>query len=277
MAFGLWGILPVYWKALAHLGSDLALAHRVVWTLLMVLPLLAYTGELRSVMQAMKNPQVLRTHALAAALLGVNWGVFVWAAQHGRIVECSVGYFINPLLNVLIGTQLLGERLNALQKASISCATAGVLLRVAGQSSGLWIALSLALSFASYGLVRRQSSLGALSGLAVESVIGFPFALGYLVWSQQQGHPLWGTGSTQDLLLILGLGAITAVPLLGFAHAARKLPFSLLGLLQFLAPTGQFLLGMLVYGESQSPLAIASLCLIWLGVLLFCVELARRR
>ncbi len=277
IAFGLWGVLPVYWKQIGHLGSDVALAQRVVWTMATVLPLLILRGEWAAFMKSVREPKLLRAHAWSAFLLAINWGVFVWAAQHGRIIDCSLGYFINPLLNVLIGSRLFGERLSWLQKLSIASAACGVVTQLVLVGRFPWIGLLLAVSFALYGLARRRSPLGSLPGLGVETLVGIPIAVAYLAWSQQSGVSIWGTASTRDLLLIIGLGIITTIPLLGFAHAARQLPFALLGVLQFLAPTGQFLVGALVYHEPVSAAALVSFGLIWTGVVLFCGDLWSKR
>ena len=275
-AFGLWGVLPIYWKAIAHIGSDLAVAHRVVWTLVTVLPMLLWRGEFRAWLASLRQARIVGVHLWAALLLGVNWSTFVWAAHHGRIVECSLGYFLNPMLNVLIGFVFLGERVNRLQMASIILAGAGVTIQVALIGHLPWIALVLAFSMAFYGLARRQSPEGALSGLATETLVTLPLAAAYLMWMQSKAVPLFGPARTSDIALLLGLGIITAIPLLGFAHAARKLPFAILGLLQFLAPTGQFLTGAVLYHEPVSHAALFSFALIWAAVGVFCWDLWRR-
>ena len=275
-AFGLWGVLPVYWKTIAHIGSDLAVAHRVVWTLVTVLPMLLWRGEFRAWMASLRKPRIVGIHLWAALLLGVNWSTFVWAAHHGRIVECSIGYFLNPLLNVLIGFVFLGERLNRFQVVSIGLAGFGVAMQIAVVGHLPWIALVLAFSMGFYGLARRQSPEGPLSGLATETLVTLPLAVGYLIWMQTKSVPLFGPASSSDIALLLGLGIITAVPLLGFAHAARKLPFAILGLLQFLAPTGQFLTGAVLYHEPVSSAALFSFAFIWAAVGIFCWDLWRR-
>jgi chloramphenicol-sensitive protein RarD len=273
MAFGLWGVLPVYWKQIGHLGSDVALAQRVVWTMATVLPLLMLRGEWTGFLRSLRDLTLIKAHAWSAFLLAINWGVFVWAAQHGRILDCSLGYFINPLLNVLIGSFWLGESLSRLQKLSIVSAACGVITQLVLVGRFPWIGLLLAGSFALYGLARRRSPLGSLPGLAMETIVGIPVAVLYLGWSHQSGAAIWGTGSTRDLLLIFGLGIITTIPLLGFARGARELPFALLGVLQFLAPTGQFLVGAFVYGEPVNAASLVSFGLIWTGVALFCSNL----
>ncbi|SKB07590.1 chloramphenicol-sensitive protein RarD [Prosthecobacter debontii] len=276
LAFGTWGIVPVYWKWIGHVGADIAVAQRVVWTLAMTLPLLLMRGEWQSWWRELRQGRVIRTHALAAGLLGVNWGTFVWSALHGHLVECSLGYFLNPLLNVLIGCVLLGEKLSRWQKVSIALAGCGVGVQMVAAGRPPWIALVLAFTFGFYGLVRRRSVQGPLAGLATESILALPLALLFLVWTQFQGRDVFGDGGARDVSLVMGLGVVTTVPLLGFAHAARHLPFSLLGLLQFLAPTGQFLLGVLAYGEPLSPLSLIAFGFIWSAIAVFCTDLLRK-
>lgn len=276
MCFGLWGVLPIYWKQLGGLGSDIAVAHRILWTMVWVIPMLLWAGQWKSWMREVTLPGVLRTHAWSGLLLGINWSTFVWAAQHGHILDSSLGYFINPLLNVVIGFVLLGERLSSLQKISVGLAAAGTFMQVVLAGRFPWVGLVLAFTMGFYALARRRSSLGALSGLATETLVGLPFALGYLVWVGFQGRPVWGPGQPWDIGLIVGLGAITAVPLLGFAHGARMLPFAMLGLIQFLTPTGHYLVATLIYHEPVSTGALGSFALIWAGVAVFCLDLWRR-
>lgn len=277
LAFGFWGVLPVFWRQLHHVGADLTLAHRVVWTMLTVAPLLALRGEGPAWRDALRDGRNLSTHALAGLLLTINWGTFIWAANHDRIVDCSLGYFINPLLNVFIGGLLLGETLRPLQKASVGFAATGVCLQVLAVGRFPWVGLILAFSMAGYGLVRRRSALGSMNGLATETLIFLPVALGYLIWAAGAGRDLWGRGDAHDLACIGALGVVTTIPLLGFAHAARHLPFSVLGLLQFLAPTGQFLTGVLLYKEPFTLRSLGSFGFIWTGVALFCLDLWLRR
>jgi chloramphenicol-sensitive protein RarD len=273
IAFGLWGVLPVYWKQIGHLGADLSIAQRVVWTLASVLILLITRGETARWWKELRQTAVWRTHTWSALLLGVNWGVFIWGAQHGRILECSLGYFLNPLFNVLIGCVVLGENLNRWQATSIAIAASGVGVQMLAVGRPPWIALALACSFGLYGLVRRRSSQGPLAGLATESLIATPFALGFLTYWHMHDRTVFGDGSWHDVLYLLGLGAITTIPLLGFAHAARELPFSLLGLLQFLAPTGQFIVGAFLYQEALAPASMIAFALIWSAVAVFCLNL----
>ena len=276
LCFGLWGVLPIYWKQLSGIGSDIAVAHRILWTMVWVVPMLLCTGQWGSWLGAIKKPGVLQTHAWSGLLLGINWSTFVWAAQHGHILDSSLGYFINPLLNVVIGFVLLGERLTTLQKISVGLTATGTLMQVLLAGRFPWAGLVLAFTMGFYALARRRSSLGALQGLAMETLAGLPLALGYLAWAALQGRAVWGPGQPVDVALIVGLGAITAVPLLGFAHGARLLPFAMLGLIQFLTPTGQYLVATVAYHEPVSTGALWSFALIWAGVLVFCADLWRR-
>lgn len=253
-------------------GSEVVVCQRVLWTLVWLLPLLLWSRELRVVRDALANPGLLRNHALTAFLLTLNWSLFIWANQHGHIVEASLGYFLNPLLNVAIGCVLLGERLSRWRAVSIALATVGVILQVVLVGKVPWIALSLAITFALYGLFRKKSPLGSLPGLAVESALTLPFALSALVWLSSHGTPVMGTGTVGDWLLLFSAGACTAAPLLTFAYAARHLHFSTLGLLQFISPTGQFCVGAFLYHESVSTGTLVSFAFIWVGVIVFCIE-----
>ncbi len=225
IAFGFWGTLPVFWKQLSHVGADLTLAHRVAWTMLTVVPLLAWRGELLHWFAALGKRANLLAHAASGLLLTINWGTFIWAANHDRIVECSLGYFINPLLNVFIGSLLLGETLRPLQKISIACAALGVVMQIVALGTFPWIGLILALSMGFYGLARRRSELGSLSGLATETLVFLPLAAAYLVWSGVEGRELWGRRDFHDLTCIGVLGIVTAIPLLGFATRRGSCPF----------------------------------------------------
>ena len=272
VAFGLWGVLPVYWKFVQHFGWEVVVCQRLVWTFVWLVPMVALGGEWRTCMEALRSRVLLRTHAWSAFLLTLNWSLFIWAAQHGHMVEASLGYFLNPLLNVAIGRVVLGEHLSRWRKWSIALAGVGVLLQMILVGHFPWIALSIAVSFGLYGLVRRRSPLGSLSGLAVESVVALPFALVALGGLAAMGLPLFARGTSGDFLLIFVSGAFTAVPLLAFGHAARLLRFSTLGLLQFLMPTMQFLEGAWIYGEKVSTGSLLSFVFIWMGVVVFCAE-----
>jgi chloramphenicol-sensitive protein RarD len=275
VAFLLWGVLPVYWKLAGHFSSEVVVCQRLVWTTLWLAPLVWFGGEWRIFLEALRAPRLLRLHAWSAVMLTANWSLFIWATQHGQIMEASLGYFLNPLLNVAIGKVVFGERVSPWRAVAISLAGVGVLVQMIMVGHLPWIALSIAVTFAVYGVARKQSPLGSLSGLAVESVLVAPFAVAVLVWLASRGAAVWGDGKAGDFLLMFLSGPITAAPLLAFAYAARHLRFTTLGLLQFLAPTGQFLLGALVYGEPVTVGLLVSFVFIWLGVAVFCRETVR--
>lgn len=276
-AFTMWGVLPVYWMAAQRFGSDVVVGQRLIWTMVWLLPLLWFCGEWQVWLHALRSPRLLRTHAWSALLLTVNWSLFIWANQHGRIVEASLGYFLTPLLNVAIGRVLLGEHLSSWRKVSVAFAALGVLLQIVLVGHLPWIALMLAVTFALYGLARKRSPLGSLPGLALESMLALPFALAGLGWLAARGVPVFGRGDAADVALMVFSGVCTAAPLLTFAYAARHLSFSTLGLLQFLAPTGQFLVGAVAFGEPVSVGSMISFVFIWLGVAVFCAEALRTK
>ena len=212
-AFTMWGVLPVYWMLVQRFGSDVVVGQRLVWTMVWLLPLLRWGGEWRAWLNALRSPRLLRIHGWSALLLTVNWSLFIWANQHGRIVEASLGYFLTPLLNVAIGRVLLGEHLSSWRKVSVTLAALGVVLQIVLVGRLPWIALMLAVTFALYGLARKQSPLGSLPGLAVESALVLPFALAGLGWLATRGVPVFGRGDAADVALMVFSGVCTAAPL----------------------------------------------------------------
>jgi chloramphenicol-sensitive protein RarD len=272
VAFTLWGLLPGYWKALHWLSAGQIICFRALLTVPVLVVILLWRRELVSVLGAMRRPRVLGLHLLTAALLAGNWITFVWATQHARIVEVSLGYFLTPLANVAMGAIFLGERLRRVQWIAIAFAAAGVALQVAAVGSVPWVALSLCATFALYGLLRKQASLDSLAGLTVESLVAIPAAALWLWFSPPERF----AAGPFEWSLMLSMGVITAVPLLGFATAARLLPLSVLGILQFITPSLQFLVGAVVFGEPVSPLRLVSFVLIWIGLAVFTAEAWRR-
>lgn len=271
-AFTMWGLLPGYWKALHWLGAGQVICLRALLIVPVLVVVLLWRREWGRVLAALRSPAVAGLHALTAALLACNWLVFVWATHHQRIVEASLGYFLTPLANVAMGALLLGEKMRPRQWIAVGLATAGVAVQVAALGHVPWVALALCGSFAIYGLLRKKAPLESLAGLAVESLVALPAAL---VWLMAHPPERIAAGPW-EWSAVLSMGAITALPLLGFATAARALPLSVVGLLQFIAPSLQFLIG-LWYGEAVSPLRWASFALIWLGLALFIKEMWRRR
>jgi chloramphenicol-sensitive protein RarD len=220
---------------------------------------------------ALATPRLVMTLMLTASLIGINWLVYIYAVVSGHVLEGSLGYYLNPLVNVLLGVVLLKERLSLFQKLAVGLAAIGVAILAAGAGSALWISLTLAASFASYGYFRKVAPVDALEGLAIETILLSPLAIVYLFWIQQIGESGFLQDRTTDILLILG-GAITAVPLLLFTAAARRLPYSTLGFLQYVAPSLQFLLAVLVFGEPLTAAHLVCFGLIWTALVIFIVE-----
>jgi len=273
LAYALWGVVAAYWKLLAHVAPVELLAHRALWGLLAFGVLVAISRQLRAVGAALRDTRVLATMALSATLLAINWGIFVWATVSGHLLDASLGYFINPLISVALGTLLLRERLARLQWIAIALAAIGVALLTWRAGRVPWVALMLAGTFGTYGLVRKMAKVDALVGSTVETLLIAPLALGYLVLTPGA----WGNADVSTHLLLVGTGIITAVPLVMFTSAARRLPLSTVGFLQYLAPTGQFLLAALAYGEPVPLDRLAAFVVIWVGLVAFSVDLWRRR
>jgi len=271
-AFTLWGLLPGYWKALHWLSAGQVICLRALLTVPVLVVVLLWRRELVRVLAAMRDPRIMGLHMVTAALLAGNWIVFVWATQHGRIVEVSLGYFLTPLANVAMGALLLGERLRRWQWIAITLAAAGVTLQIIEAGKPPWVALALCGTFAFYGLLRKKASLDSLAGLTVESLVAVPAAVVWL-WIST---PVRLAEGPLEWPLILSMGIITAVPLLGFATAARLLPLSALGILQFIAPSLQFLVGAWIYGEEVKSLRLAGFAFIWAGLALFTADAWRR-
>ena len=271
-AFGLWGLLPAFWKQLDWMSSDKVVALRAVCCVPLLLAVLAFRRRLRFVFRALRQPRTLALHTLTAALLGGNWLAYVWATQHGQIVTGSLGYFLTPLANTALGTLALGERLRPAQYAAVALAAVGVALQVAAVGSLPWVAIILCATFALYGLLRKLAPLDSLEGLTVESLVALPVAAAWL-WL----HPpdVVAADARQATLVAL-LGVVTTLPLLAFAAAARRLPLSMVGLLQFLAPSLQFLMGWALYGEPVSALRLASFAVIWTGLAILVRDLLRQ-
>lgn len=267
-AYFIWGLFPIYWKLLKEVSALELIAHRIIWSFVMlglVLTLTAQWGRLRTAL----NWRVIRIYAIAAVLIGANWLMYVWAVNAGFIVETSLGYFINPLLSVLLGTLIFRERLRPMQWLPVGLAALGVgyLTLVYGRLP--WIALSLAFSFGFYGLVKKLAPLGSLFGLTLETGILLLPAFGYLLFLEVDATAAFlRTGLTADLLMI-GAGLVTTVPLLMFASAARRIPLSMIGIMQYIAPTLQFLIGVLVYKEPFSQAQFLGFAIVWVALSIF--------
>ncbi len=263
-----WGLLPIYFKLIEDIGAFEIVAQRVAWSALLLLLVALVRRELVSILQIMANPHVLAMLAASAALIAANWLIYVWAATNHHILAGSLGYFLNPLVNVALGVVVLKERLRPIQMVAIGLALAGVVLLAFSALDTLWISIALALSFALYGLIRKVAPVEALPGLTIETFLLLPLALIYLGWLAAHGDMGFGRQSLSTVLVPL-LGVLTSVPLLLFAQAARRLPLATLGVLQYLSPSLQFMAGFLLYGEPLGGARLFSFMLIWLGLAVF--------
>jgi chloramphenicol-sensitive protein RarD len=268
----LWGAFPLYWKQLAAVNPVELIAHRYVWTCVIVVILLVAQRRFGEVRAALGTARGLGLNLLSATLLTGNWLVYVWGVNTGHVIETSLGYFLVPLVNVAAGRFVLHEHLRRLQWIAIGCAAAGVTLMIFQLGRPPWIALTLAGTWGGYSLMRKQSPLGALTGLSVETLVVVPFALAFLLWRQRTGLAAFGHVNALSHALLLGAGFITAVPLTLFAYAARRIRLSTLGLLQYLAPTVQFAIGVAVYHEPFSRDRALSFAFIWLGLALYTAD-----
>ncbi|MFI0983877.1 EamA family transporter RarD [Streptomyces exfoliatus] len=265
-AYGMWGLVPLFWPLLRPAGAIEILAHRMVWSLAFVgLALLALRrwGWIR---ELLRSPRKLGLITVAATVITVNWGLYIWSVNTGHVVEASLGYFINPLVTIALGVLVLQERLRPAQWAAVGIGFAAVLVLAIGYGQPPWISLTLAFTFAAYGLVKKKVNIGGLESLAAETAVQFLPALGYLVWLGSQGTLAFGAHGTGHTLLLAATGIVTAVPLVCFGAAAIRVPLSTLGLLQYLAPTFQFLLGILYFHEAMPPERWAGFSLVWLAL-----------
>jgi chloramphenicol-sensitive protein RarD len=276
-AYLLWGLLPVYWKTLQSVPAGEILAHRMVWSLGVVGVLLASRRRWGWIGAALRNRRTLLTFTASALLLSLNWFLYIWAVNADHVVETSLGYFINPLVNVVLGMVFLRERLRPAQVAAVLIAAAGVLYLTVNHGRLPWIALGLAFSFGFYGLLRKTAALSSLEGLALETVILFLPALLYLLHLEGEGRAAFGHAGVATTLLLAFAGAATAVPLLLFAGGARRISMTVLGVLQYIAPTLQLMLGVFVYGESLTAARLLGFCFVWVALLVFAGEGMMRR
>lgn len=275
-AYAAWGLFPVYFKALQSIAPTEILMHRMLWSLLFLAVVVAWRRQWAWLGQVLRRPKVLAGFAASAILLSTNWFIYIWAVNNGRVVDASLGYFINPLFNVLLGFLILRERLRPVQWTAVALAAAGVAWLTWQGGQLPWVALTLAITFGLYGLLRKTASLGALEGLTLETLLLFPLALGYLIVLTMQGHNGFADAPLPLQLLLAAAGPITAIPLLLFAAGARRIPLSLLGLLQYIGPTLQLLLGVWLYHEPFGGSRMFGFALIWGALAVYSLEGAWR-
>jgi chloramphenicol-sensitive protein RarD len=268
----LWGFFPIYWKMLHQVPALQVIGNRIVWSFLLMAAVLFFTHQWTSFRLAAASPRIIGIYSIAAVLLTINWLVYVWGVNSGFIVETSLGYFINPLVSVMLGVFFLHERLRITQWIPIVIAALGVAYLTYAYGRLPWIALTLAFTFGFYGLVKKLAPLGAMYGLTLETGIVFPIALVYLLVVGLRGSGAFLQEGPLTTLLLIGAGPVTTVPLLLFASAAKEIPLTIVGLLQYIAPTLQFLIGVFIYKESFDRSLLVGFIIIWIALIFFWVE-----
>lgn len=276
-AYLMWGLFPIYWKWLHEVPAIQVIGHRIGWSFVVLILVVLATRQFDKFRAAL-NPRVVGIYFIAGVLLSANWLIYVWGVNAGHIVETSLGYFINPLLSVLLGMIFLGERLRPAQWFSLGLAASGVIYLTLTFGALPWIALSLAFTFGFYGLLKKTAPLGSLYGLTLETGLVFLPALGYLLFAESGGQGAFGHTGLVTLLLLIGAGPVTTIPLLMFASAARRIPLTMVGIMQYIAPTLQFLIGVLLYREPFTTSKLIGFAMVWMALIVFWAEgmVARR-
>lgn len=275
-AYLIWGFTVIYWKWLFAAGAIEVLAHRIVWASVIIAAVLIARKRMPHVLALIRQPRLLALLFLTGALLAINWSIYVWSIMTDQILQASLGYYINPLVSVLIGYFLLGERMNLLQSLAVAAAVAGVMAMLVLSGVFPWPALTLAVTFAIYGYLRKISNVVAMDALFIEMTLFVPVALGVLIWLNSERETVFGPSNPLlSLLLILG-GLVTFLPLAFFGEAIRRIRLTTAGFLQYIAPTVQFLLAVLVYGEHFSVGHIAAFGCIWIGLVLYSIDAVRQ-
>jgi chloramphenicol-sensitive protein RarD len=277
-AYMLWGVFPIYWKFLHEVPALQIIGHRIAWSFVLLALYVFITGQWREFRSAAFRWRTIGIYSLAAVLLSINWLIYIWGVNAGLIVETSLGYFINPLLSILLGVIFLREHLRSWQWVPVALATAGVIYLTIAYGRLPWIALSLAFTFGIYGFVKKLAPLSSLHGLTLETGIIFPMALCYLGFVSLSGAGAFSHQGLWTDLLLAGTGLVTTIPLLMFASAAKQIPLTLVGLLQYIAPTMQFLIGVLLYKEPFDVAHLIGFGFVWVALIVFAIEnyVARR-
>ncbi|HEX2763359.1 MAG TPA: EamA family transporter RarD [Allosphingosinicella sp.] len=273
-AYTVWGVLPLYFKALGHVRASEIVAHRIVWSLLFLGGLATIRRRWPAIRIALATRRMALTLLLTSVLIGINWLVYIYAVVSGHVLEGSLGYYLNPLVNVVLGVAFLRERLSLWQKGAVLLAAGGVAVLALGAGGAIWISLTLAASFSLYGFLRKVAPVEALEGLWIETLFLTPLAAGWLLWLMAQGESGFLATRTTDVLLVLG-GALTAIPLLLFTAASKHLPYSTLGFLQYVAPSLQFLLAVFAFGEPLTTAHLLCFAAIWTALTIFVLESIR--
>lgn len=275
-AFFLWGVLPIFWKHLDFLAPPTIVAQRTLWSLVILLAILAWRREGRELIAGMRSPRAAAWQLLSGLLLASNWLLYVWATLNGRILEGALGYYLNPFFNMLFGVLWFGERHNRLQLAAIALALCGVAFQIPAVGHVPWVALLLAITFSLYAVVKKRAPLGSRLGLTAETTLLAPIGLAWLLVSSPSPSEAFG-GSWPHAALIIGSGVATTLPLIFFGYAARNISLTTLGILQFLGPTLQFIIGWKLYGETMTGPRLVSFALIWLAIAIYAADATRSR
>ena len=276
-AWMMWGFFPLYWPLLEPAGAVEILAHRIFWSMLVMLGLVLATRKRATLRATLADRRTRTLLAVASVLITINWGTYIWGVNHHHVVESSLGYFINPLVSVLLGVLVLGERLRRLQWVALGIAAVAVVALTVEYGHPPWVALILAFSFGSYGLAKKKADAGAVESLVVETLVMSPVALGYIVFLVVTGASTFGTEGPGHAVLLAGTALITVVPLLCFGGAATRVPLSTLGLMQYLTPTVQFILGLVVFHEPMPAMRWVGFGLIWVALAVFTASLLGNR
>lgn len=276
MAYGMWGFLPLYMKLLSHVSPAEIVAHRVLWSIPIAAVVLMITRRTGDLFAALRSPRTLALAALTAGLIAVNWSIYVWAITSGRALDASLGYYINPIFSVLLGAVILGEKLDGLQKLSVVIAAVAVAILTFSSGTVPFAALALTVSWGFYALFKRSLSIGPNQGFMLEVLILSPLALGYAVWLGANGGGVFAANA-YDTLLLLGCGAVTAVPLIFYANGAKGLRLTTIAMLQYIAPTMIFLIAVFVFGEPFGTARMIAFPLIWLSLAVFSFSLLKSR
>ncbi len=274
-AYTLWGLFPIYWRLLEQVPAIEILAHRIAWSLVFVALLLILQRDWQWIKGTIHNRRTMGIYTLAAILLSINWFTYIWAVNAGFVVEASLGYFINPLVNFLLGVIFFKEKLRGGQVAAVVLAVLGVVYLTVSYGSLPWISLVLAFSFGMYGLIKKSASLESMHGFSLETAVLFLPALGFLLYRGASGVGAFMHLGTATTLLLILAGPVTSIPLLMFGYAARSIPFSMLGFIQYITPTLQFVLGVFVYNEPFPMARLVGFIMIWLALLLYSIESVR--
>jgi len=276
-AYAIWGLFPLYWPLLEPAGAVEILAHRVFWSLAVVVGLVFLTRRTRGLRAVLRSPRTRSILTVAAVVIAVNWGTYIWAVNNDRVVEASLGYFINPLVTVLIGVVVLRERLRRAQWAALALAGVAVLALTVEYGHPPWVSLLLAFSFGTYGLMKKKANVGAVESLTFETLVLTPVAVGYIVWLVVSGGSSFGQHGAGHALLLAATGIVTVIPLICFGGAATRVSLTTIGLLQYITPTVQFILGVTVFAEPMPAMRWVGFVLIWLALALFTGESLRHR